>query len=251
MSFIQIKNVTVNIPIFDVNSKRFFKLRKTNGEKKEKVGGNKILNNNNVNVQALKNINLNINNRERIGLIGHNGAGKTTFLRLLAGIYKPDEGEIISEGTISSLMKPGDIFLEDATGYENINRMLYYYKQKKSDFASLTNKIADFCELGEYLNLPIKTYSSGMLTRLSFSIATSFVPEITLIDEDFGTGDIEFKEKAQARMKDYLSKSSIIIIASHDKKIIESNCDKCVWLNKGQIEMFDNSELVLSKYYKL
>jgi len=99
------------------------------------------------------------------------------------------------------------------------------------------------------MNLPIKTYSSGMLTRLSFAIATSFVPEITLIDEDFGTGDNAFKNKAQQRMNEYLSKSSIIIIASHDRSIIEENCDKCVLLKKGHIEMFDSSEKVLNKYY--
>ena len=148
-------------------------------------------------------------------------------------------------------MKPGDIFLEDATGYENIKRMLFYYKQEVKNFDRLTKEIAEFSELGEYLNFPIKTYSSGMLTRLSFSIATSFVPEITLIDEDFGTGDRDFKEKAQQRMSDYLNKSSLILIASHDRKIIESNCDKCIWLNKGKVEMFDNADIVLSKYYKL
>jgi ABC-type polysaccharide/polyol phosphate transport system ATPase subunit len=248
MAKIFIKNVSVNIPIFDINSKRFFSLNK-NIKSNEKVGGNKILENNNINVQALTDINLEIKNKERVGLIGHNGAGKTTLLKLLSGIYRPSIGEFKIDGIVSNLMKPGDIFLEDATGYENIRRMLFYYKQKISDFNYLIEEISEFSELGQYMNLPIKTYSSGMLTRLSFAIATSFVPEITLIDEDFGTGDNAFKNKAQQRMNEYLSKSSIIIIASHDRSIIEENCDKCVLLKKGHIEMFDSSEKVLNKYY--
>lgn len=249
MARIFINNVSVNIPIYDINSKRFFHLKKKEGE--EKIGGIKKIENNLIKVKALDNISLEIKDNHRVGLIGHNGAGKTTFLRLLSGIYKPDNGKLEIDGTISSLMKPGDVFLEDATGYENIKRMLFYYKQKVKNFDQLTKEISEFSELGEYLNFPIKTYSSGMLTRLSFSIATSFVPEITLIDEDFGTGDRDFKDKAQQRMSDYLNKSSLILIASHDKKIIESNCDKCIWLNKGKVEMFDNADLVLAKYYKL
>ena len=128
--------------------------------------------------------------------------------------------------------------------------MLFYYRQDIKDFDKLILEISEFSDLGEYLNLPIKTYSSGMLTRLSFSIATSFVPDITLIDEDFGTGDKGFKNKAQNRMKEYLNKSSIIILASHDRNIIEQNCNKCVLLNKGRIEMYDESSLVLNKYYQ-
>jgi ABC-type polysaccharide/polyol phosphate transport system ATPase subunit len=247
MAKIILNHVSINIPIYEISSKRFFKLNnKSNGN----VGGDKIVKNNNVNVKALIDISLEINNKDRIGLIGHNGAGKTTLLKLLCGIYQPDKGKLKIEGSVSNLMKPGDVFLEEATGYENIKRMLFYYKQDINKFNKLINEIAGFSELGAYLNFPIKTYSTGMLTRLSFSIATSFVPEITLIDEDFGTGDIEFKNKAQKRMNEYLDKSSIIILASHDRKLIEENCHKCVLLNKGRIEMFDNSEKVLSKYYE-
>ncbi len=247
MAKIILNDISVFIPVYDINSKRFFKLSKN--QNVERIGGKKDIDKNTVRVKALTNINLEITDNNRIGLVGHNGAGKTTFLRLLSGIYEPNYGKIEISGTISSLMKPGDVFLEDATGYENIKRMLFYYRQPTNNFEKLIEEIAIFSELGEYLNFPIKTYSSGMLTRLSFSIATSFVPEITLIDEDFGTGDREFKSKAKQRMNEYLSKSSIIVIASHDRKIIQENCDKCILLNKGEIELFDNTDLVLSKYY--
>jgi ABC-type polysaccharide/polyol phosphate transport system ATPase subunit len=246
--YIKINNASVNIPLYDISSKRFFSLSKS--AEKIKVGGNKIIKNKNLSVQALKNITLEINEGDRVGLIGHNGAGKTTFLRLIGGIYKPDKGNLDIKGSISSLMKPHEVFLEDATGYENITRMLYYYRQDLNKFETLTNEIADFSELGENLNLPIKTYSTGMLIRLSFAIATSFVPEITLIDEDFGGGDKDFYEKAQKRMNEYMDKSSILVLASHNNDIIKSYCNKCILLNKGEVVLFDETSKVIQRHYE-
>jgi len=246
--YIKINNASVNIPLYDVSSKRFFSLSKST--EKIKVGGNKIINNKSLKVQALKNITLEISEGDRVGLIGHNGAGKTTFLKLISGIYKQDHGSLDIQGSISSLMKPHEVFLEDATGYENITRMLYYFKQDFSDFEKLKREIADFTELGENLNLPVKTYSTGMLIRLSFSIATSFVPEITLVDEDFGGGDKDFYEKAKKRMDDYMDKSSILIIASHNNDIIKSYCNKCILLNKGEVVLFDETSKVIQRHYE-
>ena len=185
---------------------------------------------------------------DRIGLIGKNGAGKSTLLRTLAGIYRPSSGANRVYGRISTLFSSNLGFNGDATGYENIHlsgRLLGLSGKAISD---LMPDIVDFCELGDFLDLPLRTYSNGMRLRLGFAIATSIQPEVLLVDEVFGAGDREFREKANQRVKTVMAKASLLMLASHADNIIRTICTKVMWLEQGQIREFGPVDAVLDRY---
>ncbi|CAM2176576.1 O-antigen export system ATP-binding protein RfbE [Paraburkholderia sacchari] len=186
-------------------------------------------------VEALRNINLNIVAGDRVGLVGHNGAGKTTLLRMLAGIYEPTLGAYSHTGRITSLL---DVTLGldyEATGYENILLRGLILGATKAEMKRLTPQIAEFSELGDYLSMPVRTYSSGMVLRLAFSIVTSVPADILLMDEWLSVGDASFIAKAEERMKTFVGQASIMVVASHNPKIIDELCNVTVTLEHGEI----------------
>ncbi len=200
--------------------------------------------------RALNNINLQINNGERIGLLGKNGAGKSTLLRVLAKIYKPSLGQIEINGKISNLFDVSSGMNIESTGYENIINLAIMRRISKKNALNMIKDIEEFTELRGFLNNPVKTYSTGMLLKLAFAVATAIPSDIILIDEIIGTGDIHFMEKATTRIKRMIEQSHILVLASHSNDIIKRFCNKVIVLDKGQVQFFGDVERGIAFYTK-
>lgn len=186
-------------------------------------------------VEALRDISLSIKGGERVALIGRNGSGKTTLLQVLAGIITPDRGRVIVEGQSTNLININIGMRQEATGHRNITLRGLAAGRSLAEIEERRRQIADFAELGDFLNLPVETYSSGMRMRLSFAIATAFDPEILLLDEWISTGDASFRKKATQRMRGFVDKAGILVLASHSKSLIAANCERAVWLERGRV----------------
>jgi ABC-type polysaccharide/polyol phosphate transport system ATPase subunit len=184
---------------------------------------------------ALKNINLSINGGQRLGIIGLNGAGKSTLLKTIAGIYTPQNGQIRISGKVTPLMELGAGFHPEQTGRDNIFVNGSLYGKSHQEMKSLEGRIAEFSELGDFLNLPVKYYSSGMYIRLAFSIATLMEPNILIVDEVLGAGDAHFIGKASKRMQELIESSQIVLLVSHNLDQITSICNEVIVLHKGEI----------------
>lgn len=230
MAFISLKNVSVNFPIYGAGAASFKKTLAasvTGGRFGKETGVNVV--------QALSNIDLELKSGDRLGLIGHNGAGKSTLLRALAGVYEPSSGEFVRQGSVSSLIDPSLGIEPDATGVENIMLRGLVMGMSKRQIDELTPGICEFSGLGEYVNMPVRTYSTGMLMRLAFSISTSIEADILLMDEWLSVGDAEFTGKAEQRMKDVVAKSGILVLASHSPDLIAKECNRVIHLEHGRI----------------
>lgn len=206
---------------------------------------------NRVHVTALDQLTMSLNEGDRIGLVGRNGAGKTTLLRMIAGIYEPVEGRIEVKGSIAPLF---DITMgtdPDSTGYENILLRGLFLGMTYEEIAARTPEIEEFSGLGKYLNLPMRTYSSGMQMRLAFSIVTSVKPEILLMDEIINVGDASFFVKAQEKLESFIGSSEILVLASHQENVLKRFCDKAALLHNGKIELIDDVDKVLREYNAL
>ena len=186
-------------------------------------------------VHALKKINLKITDGERVAIIGHNGAGKSTLLRLLSGIYMPTNGKIRVEGKISSLFEFATGFEMERNGWDNIYLRGLMLGETPKGISAKMKEIAEFSELGDFLNMPVKYYSSGMFIRLAFSTSTAIEPDILLLDEALAAGDAAFIEKANERMKDMMRASKIMILVTHSMETAIQLCNRCIWLERGEI----------------
>ena len=186
-------------------------------------------------VEALKQINLTANDGDRIGLIGHNGAGKTTLLKVLAGIYGVSHGYVGIKGRVENLISTGFGIDPEETGRENIEFVLKMAIRDRKEREQKLNEIITFTELEDFVDLPVRTYSAGMQTRLSFSIATAIQPDILLMDEVIGGGDAGFFAKAERRLEELASITKIIFLASHSDALIRQWCNRVIWLDKGKI----------------
>jgi ABC-type polysaccharide/polyol phosphate transport system ATPase subunit len=199
-------------------------------------------------VHALCNVTFEVGEGERLGVLGHNGAGKSTLLRLLAGVYRPTSGRRLVAGRIGSLFELALGFEPEATGWENIRSRGYLQLETPQSMDKKLAAIAEFSELGPALEMPIRYYSSGMLVRLAFSIATSIEPEILLIDEVLAAGDMAFQEKARQRMRSLMGKARAIVLVSHDMGSLRSLCDRCLWLDHGRVRQLGPSEPTIAAY---
>jgi ABC-type polysaccharide/polyol phosphate transport system ATPase subunit len=186
-------------------------------------------------VEALKEVSLHIGEGARVGVLGHNGAGKTTLLKLLAGVYPPTGGKRIVEGRISSLFEIGLGFEAEASGWENICYRGYLQGETPRTVRAKMQAIADFSELGAFLDMPVRYYSAGMMVRLAFSIATAIDPEILLVDEVLSVGDLAFQNKARQRMTDMMGKARLIVMVSHDLLSLAKLCERGVWMDHGRV----------------
>lgn len=200
--------------------------------------------------RALDNINLELHEGDRLGLIGHNGAGKSTLLKVMAGIYPTTSGTCEANGHICPMFELATGFEMELTGWQNvrIRAMLLGLTPKEID--SKLDEIASFCELGEFLDYPVKTYSSGMFMRLAFAVSTSFEPEILLLDEVVGAGDASFYMKAKRRMDDFISKGKILVFTSHSMELIEQYCNKVIVIENGRIVSLGNTKEQIEQYLK-
>jgi ABC-type polysaccharide/polyol phosphate transport system ATPase subunit len=199
-------------------------------------------------VKALTDISCHIEHGERIGLIGTNGAGKSTLLRVLAGIYEPTSGNIVVDGRVNALLNVGLGTDPDATGYENILLRGLYLGLHPAEIKELAPSIAEFSELGDFLHVPVRTYSAGMSMRLSFAIATATHPDILLMDEWIMAGDRRFLDKARERVDSFVSRSQILVLASHSPQILAQWCTRLVWMESGRIVMQGETDQVLRQY---
>jgi lipopolysaccharide transport system ATP-binding protein len=186
-------------------------------------------------VTSLTNINFQFEVGSRVGLLGHNGSGKTTLLRVLSGVYAPVHGELKVIGSIASLLDVSTGLDPDATGFENIYLRGILDGLNPTKIRSKIDEIADFSELGDYLNLPVRTYSSGMMLRLAFAISTSIEADILIMDEWLNVGDAAFSAKAALRLEKLVGKAAILVVASHDPALIARICNRKITLEHGRI----------------
>ncbi len=232
MTVIRARDVVVEFPIYGISTSRSIKkviMRAATGGVLGRDSSERIV------VKALDSVSFEVHEGDRVGLVGHNGSGKSTLLRLVAGIYEPSAGSVEVNGRVSSML---DIFLGmdlEATGLDNIYLRGRVMGVRPQEMRAKLDEIVDFTGLGDYLHLPLRTYSSGMAMRLGFAVSTSIDADIILMDEWLNVGDAEFMEKATHRLDTLLDGARVVIIASHDLSLIKSQCNKIIRLEHGKI----------------
>jgi len=200
-------------------------------------------------VKALRDISFSLKEGDRLGLVGHNGAGKSTLLKVLAGIYQPTTGSVKAKGRIVSTLNISLGMEPEATGFESIIIRGLLLGMKRAEINKKLDEIAAFTELGEYLDMPVRIYSSGMATRLAFATVTAMDSDILLMDEVIGTGDAAFMDKAEKRLNEFMNRSKIIVLASHSDQVIKKFCNKALLLEHGQIIAEGLPDSVISAYH--
>jgi ABC-2 type transport system ATP-binding protein len=199
---------------------------------------------------ALDDVSFNVVKGETLGLIGSNGAGKSTTLKLISGILKPSEGSITIRGNVVPMLELGAGFDLELTGRENIYLNGAILGYSKAYLESKYEEIVDFAEIREFIDMPIRNYSSGMMARLAFSIASVVQPEILIVDEILAVGDVKFQEKSYKRMQELMSGGATVLFVSHDLDKIEEMCDHVIWLDKGKVKQYGDASKVCKAYKK-
>lgn len=199
---------------------------------------------------ALQDVSFSIQKGESLGLIGLNGSGKSTMLKVIAGVLKPTKGSVRVNGTIAPMIELGAGFDFDLTARENVflnGSLLGYPREKMEEYY---DDIVEFAELGEFMNVPVKNFSSGMISRLGFAIATMGTPDILIVDEVLSVGDFHFQEKCQKRIEEMMANGVTILFVSHSIEQVKSLCSKIVWLEKGKVRRFGDAEDICEEYSK-
>jgi lipopolysaccharide transport system ATP-binding protein len=245
MSSIDFFNVSVDFPIYNASGrslkKRLFQVA-TGGQLGSDAQGRVV-------VRALDDVSFSLRDGDRVGLLGHNGAGKSTLLRLLTGVYAPSSGTAQIVGDIGSLI---DISLgidPEATGRENIFLRGGLLGMAKSEIERNLDNIIEFSELGDFVNMPLRTYSTGMHLRLAFAVSTIMRPQILLMDEWLSVGDEGFKHKAEARMGELVQTTNILVVATHSRELLMETCNRAIWLEHGRVKMDATPEVVAAAYF--
>ena len=246
MTSLILDNVTVDFPIYGAQKSFRSALRAATGGLIRREGADRR-----ITVRALDHFSLRVKHGDRLGIIGHNGAGKSTLLRVCAGVYEPSEGRVHIEGKVSPLFNTSPGLDPDDTGYENIVTCGLFLGMTREEIEEKTPDIEAFSELGDYLSLPVRTYSAGMLTRLGFAIATAINPEILILDEGLGAGDARFAEKAKERVDALIERASILILASHSDDLIKSLCNRAILLQSGRVITEGKVDEVIETYRKM
>lgn len=243
---IELNNVSVEFPIFNSSSRSLKNrmLHIATGGKIERKTDRLVV------VRGLDSVSMHLRDGDRVGLVGHNGSGKTTLLRVLSGIYSPSQGYVTIEGNCVSLININLGIDPDATGRENIKLRSAMMGMHPREIAAKFDEIAEFSGLGDFLDVPFRTYSSGMQLRLAFATSTAIRPEILILDEWLSTGDEDFRERANKRMHDLVSSTNIMVLASHTRDLLEQNCNRIIWLEHGRVKMDGSPEEVLRHYFR-
>jgi lipopolysaccharide transport system ATP-binding protein len=245
MAFITLDKASVVLPIFNSSARSITNTlvsAATGGVLTAQKGGH-------LSIEALKDIDLQIVAGDRVGIVGHNGSGKSTLLRLLSGVFEPSSGKIKRSGTISSLVDISLGINGENTGRENIFLRGKLMGLSKKEIDQKIDEIIEFSELGEYINLPVRIYSSGMLLRLAFSVSTSITADILIMDEWLSVGDGAFAERSSQRLRNLVDESEILVIASHTRELLEETCNKIVWLEHGLIRKVGPTQEILPEYF--
>lgn len=249
MASISLRNVTLDYPIYGTaRSFRKILFKSVSGFTggnihREGAHGERVV------VRALAGLTLDIGHGDRVGLLGHNGAGKSTLLRVLAKVFAPTAGELVMDGKISPLFSAVPGLDMDDTGYENLINCGIFLGLTRQEIADRTADIIEFSELGDYMDLPVRTYSAGMVTRLGFALATSINPDILLLDEGLGAGDARFTERAAKRIESLVARASILVFASHADLLIKMMCNRALLLDHGQAVAYGDVTDVLKEYH--
>ena len=201
-------------------------------------------------IHAIKNMNLEIKEGERVSIIGHNGAGKSTFLKMISGIYPPTNGILNVSGKISSMFELATGFEMESSGWDNIYLRGLMLGETPKSIKEKMKEIAEFSELGEFLDMPVKYYSSGMFVRLAFSVSTAIKPDILLLDEIVAAGDASFLKKAEKRMNEMIDVAKIMVLVTHSMKTAKDLTNRCLWFEKGKIVMDGKPKEVIKEYLK-
>jgi len=204
--------------------------------------------NDRVTIDALRDVTLSLFKGDRLALIGANGAGKTTLLRVMAGVYEPVSGTVDARGRISPMFDLGLGIDVDLSGYDNIRLRGLLLGLSSREIEGRLSDIAEFTDLGDYLDMPVRTYSSGMMLRLTFAVATCYEPEILLMDEWISAGDAQFTAKAQRRVDSFVDRASVLVLASHNLEICRRWCNRGLWLVQGQVRAFGSVATVIDAY---
>ena len=235
MAYIQLNDVSIDFPVFTTRSRGLLNTMLGFPQRdKARVEASGV---GRVSVHALRDVSLALRTGDRVGLIGSNGAGKTTLLRVLSGVYEPMQGELSFSGGVAALT---DIMLGmdvDASGYDNILMRGIVMGLTRRQAMELVPSVEAFTQLGEHLQLPVRTYSQGMLLRLAFAVSTSVVPDILLMDEMIGAGDAKFFAQARERINGLIEQVSILVLASHNEVILKSFCNRALVLQEGRVVM--------------
>jgi teichoic acid transport system ATP-binding protein len=199
-------------------------------------------------IKAVRDVSFEVPRGAALGVVGVNGAGKSTLLRTMAGILPPTDGRIEVFGRVSTLLSLGVGFKSELTGQENVVLGGLAAGLSRAEMAAKYEEFADFAELGDFMDMPMRTYSSGMYGRLAFSVATNMDPDILLIDEALSTGDARFKQKSFAKMRELCGEARTIVLVSHGLRSIREICDEAIWMNEGRIAMRDDADAVIDAY---
>ncbi len=240
---IEVKDVSVLFPLYHGNTRSLKKLlfAAASGRLAEDQRHRVV-------VRALSDIDFSVRGGERLGLVGSNGAGKTTLLRVLAGIYEPVKGSVRLQGSLNALLDPTLGMNHQLTGRENIVQRGLYAGLSRPMLARLEEEVVAFAELSDFIDLPIRIYSAGMMVRLGFALATAIRPRILLMDEWFLAGDAAFLEKARQRVEDMVLSADILVLSTHDNATIRRWCSRVLWLEKGCIRADGPPDEVLAQY---
>ena len=237
---------------YAIRVKNISKKYKIYNSEKNRLG--QIINPFNKNTQkefiALNNISFDVNEGEILGIIGSNGSGKSTLLKILAGVCFKTSGELFIKGKVASILELGTGFNNELTGIENIYLNASIMGIGKEEINKIKDDIINFADIGEFINYPIKTYSSGMYARLAFAVAIHVNPDILIVDEILSVGDIEFQNKCMDKFKEFKSLGKTIIYVSHGLDAVQNYCEKAIWLEKGEIKEIGSAIEVVEKYYK-
>jgi ABC-2 type transport system ATP-binding protein len=239
---IETKDACVDFPIFDAKSRS---LKKT---VMGLVGGNIASTAKVPIIEALHDITVTLEHGSRVALVGHNGAGKTTLLRLLAGIYEPTRGHAEISGRVAPVFDLGVGMDPEISGLENIMIRGLFLGMSRKQMEERVEEIADFTELGDFLRMPLRTYSTGMRVRLALGVVTSIDPEILLLDEGIGAVDAAFLEKSKKRLADLVERSGLLVFASHSDEFLRELCDTAIWMEHGRVRQVGELEEVLAAY---
>ena len=247
MARVELRNVSLDYPLYETGSKTLIgsisSLARLGG--RFNADGNKR-----VSIQALDDVSFSLAEGDRLAVFGHNGAGKSSLLKVLSGFYQPSAGTVICDGKLAAILSLMAGMKMSLSGYENILLGLTMHGVARSHIPAKAEEIAEFSELGAFLNIPISRLSSGMLMRLAFSISTSIQAEILLLDEWVGAGDLAFLAKAQARLDQMLSGSAIVVYATHSGHVAKTLCNKAICLMEGKVAQTGSVEDVVTFYEK-
>lgn len=199
-------------------------------------------------IEALRDISMTLEEGDRLALIGANGAGKTTLLRVIAGIYEPEQGTVRVRGRISPMFDIGLGIDTERSGYDNIRMRGLLLGLSSGSIADRLQDIADFTELGDYLEMPVRTYSSGMMLRLAFAVATCFEPDVLLMDEWILAGDAHFVAKAQQRIDSFVGNANVLVLASHNLEVCRRWCNRGAWMDRGILRAIGPIDDIIAQY---